>query len=268
MPQLIAISGKKRHGKNAVADLVQEGLEYKGKTVVQRHFADAVKEECAEMLTFHSRAYVLKHLLTFSQNEQTAWGVYSDLFLKRPERGLWGRIKWVLGINRWRSYSPSCTLAKGTPKHHNPYGDYTETYQYLLDCMYGKQGEGMKERFRTWMQWYGTDYARDCIDKNYWRERLAKWVDDNAGEVDFVLIPDARFPNEVEFTKGRGGKVLRVERPTLAFLNEGTEASKHYSETALDDYTGFDWVIKNDKDLATLKRRVHRAMARLYYTPK
>lgn len=53
------------------------------------------------------------------------------------------------------------------------------------------------------------------------------------------LIADLRFPNEVKAIKDRGGLVFRVKR---TFVDT---PSNHTSETALDNYTGWDETIMN-----------------------
>jgi hypothetical protein len=257
MAELIAISGKKRHGKNAVADIIADKLQQRGKTVAIRHWADSVKEECASMLAYHSRADVLKHLLQWSKSEQIALGVYADLFLLPQKPGRWAAMKWKLGIDKYRYYCPIDNVGKHPSEYH-------DAYQYILDCMYGKHGDEMKERFRTWMQWWGTEYKRDCVSINYWRDKLVCWVRDHGDLYDFVLIPDTRFPNEVECVKLLGGKVFRVNRPELVLFDDGL--AQHSSETLLDGYGGFDCVIQNDWGLRQLELNVGKVLARLYPT--
>ena len=61
---------------------------------------------------------------------------------------------------------------------------------------------------------------------------------------ELAIVPDVRFPNEVEAIKQAGGAVIRLERSTL---NDG-----HESETALDkenfDWGNFDFVIDNSNN--------------------
>ena len=66
------------------------------------------------------------------------------------------------------------------------------------------------------------------------------------GEWDFVIIPDTRFPNEIDLLKQEGFIVdhLRVVRP--GFENDLTpEQRMHPSETALDNVEP-DAYINND----------------------
>lgn len=52
------------------------------------------------------------------------------------------------------------------------------------------------------------------------------------------IVPDVRFPNEAKAIKEHGGILLRVNRDTG--YND-----THASEIALDNYSGFDYVIDN-----------------------
>lgn len=52
-----------------------------------------------------------------------------------------------------------------------------------------------------------------------------------------IVTPDVRFPNEVECIHDLHGLVIRLTRSPLP--------DTHASETALDNYTGFDYIINN-----------------------
>jgi hypothetical protein len=110
------------------------------------------------------------------------------------------------------------------------------------------------------LQTLGTEWARSCYE-NVWVEhtiRTAKALlvpDDTdspfwgnqysakkglfKGIIDFyrvpaagVVIPDVRFPNELEAIKKAGGKIWRIIRPGAGLTGS---ARAHVSETALDD---------------------------------
>ena len=75
-------------------------------------------------------------------------------------------------------------------------------------------------------------------------------------EWDYVLIPDTRFPNEIEYVKSSWvGEsdiyTIRVDRPN--FDSGATEEQlKHESECALDDYE-FDSLVTNSGTLDDLR---------------
>lgn len=78
------------------------------------------------------------------------------------------------------------------------------------------------------------------------------------------IISDTRFINEVAAIKERGGVVVRVNRP--ADVDENPAESKHASETALDDYTDWDYVIENDGTLEDLVEKVRKMLTHFKIT--
>ena len=54
-----------------------------------------------------------------------------------------------------------------------------------------------------------------------------------------AIISDVRFVNEVEGIQNKDGKVIRLTRHVLV--------DEHQSETALDDFDGFDHVCDNQE---------------------
>lgn len=111
------------------------------------------------------------------------------------------------------------------------------------------------ETGRSMLQRVGTDVVRKN-SPNTWVEIMISLLKGMYTEYDVVLIPDVRFPNEIEnVVKAFQGEsevlTVRVERPD--FDNGLTPEEKtHISETALDDYC-FDLYVKNVGDLERLR---------------
>ena len=103
---------------------------------------------------------------------------------------------------------------------------------------------------RELLQHFGTDIVR----KNYqdtWVDMMIALLKGIYTEYDYVIIPDVRFPNEVEKMKNNFQCViLRLIRPV--FKTELTQKEQsHISETALDDYE-FEHIIFNSGTLDDL----------------
>lgn len=96
---------------------------------------------------------------------------------------------------------------------------------------------GGKATVRGVMQWWGTDVVRKT-DPDYWARALLEDV--NKARTDNIIIDDIRFPNEVSMVKSCGGFAVRIE-PYRGWKPGG--CADHLSETALDDFTGWDLVI-------------------------
>jgi hypothetical protein len=120
------------------------------------------------------------------------------------------------------------------------YGDLKE----VVDPRWGKTP-------REVLQYVGTDLFRAWIP-DIWIKAALYYIDDNLSDCDLVVIPDCRFPNEAEAVKERGGRVYRVDRPSLG----PTPAAAHESERALLHWKEWDGVIENVSTKNALYRRV------------
>lgn len=85
--------------------------------------------------------------------------------------------------------------------------------------------------------WVNSLFSR--YDSLNYRERSGDIIKPN------LIITDVRMPNEAQAIKDRGGILIKVDRETGYKDN-------HISETALDDYDGWDYVIDNNGTLEEL----------------
>jgi len=69
------------------------------------------------------------------------------------------------------------------------------------------------------------------------------------GKAEDFVITDVRYKNEADLLKKEGAVLIRIER-------EGIELFDHESETQLDDYEDFDYMISNSSSIADLEERV------------
>lgn len=92
----------------------------------------------------------------------------------------------------------------------------------------------------------GTDAIRNQVNKDAWVISLfSKYNTDS-----FWIISDVRFPNEVQYIKKLGGIVVRINRDTT---DDCTRDMQHESETSLDCFREWDFVIDNNAGLDALK---------------
>jgi|TARA_R110000824_G_scaffold45432_1_gene131396 hypothetical protein len=89
---------------------------------------------------------------------------------------------------------------------------------------------------REFLQYFGTEVCRK-IKSNIWVDSCVNRI--NQSETDLAIVSDVRFPNEVEAIQKAGGKVIRLTRKP--------HKDVHDSETSLDSYEGFDYVLDNQK---------------------
>lgn len=130
---------------------------------------------------------------------------------------------------------------------------YADLLKFICKQMLDWDGE--KDEHGRWLlQYVGTDVVRKK-DEDFWAFTLMQIIDclsDFAGW-DFVIIPDARFQNEINMVKDFCFPMLhiRVERPGYdAKLTD--EQRNHPSETGLDDEV-YDLIIVNDGTLRDLR---------------
>jgi len=96
---------------------------------------------------------------------------------------------------------------------------------------------------REVLQFVGTELFRDQMHRDVWVDSVFRkpYRDD-----DIVLVADCRFPNEAEPAL-KHGILIKIERDT------GLSGDSHASETALDDFSGYNYVVDNNGSLDDLK---------------
>jgi len=110
-----------------------------------------------------------------------------------------------------------------------------------------------KSKFeRLMLQWVG-HWGRVLFGKDIWLNRTIKMIAKTKGN---VFVTGVRYPNEIARLKAIGVQSVWIDRPLPARLQAGAFNLGHETEIALDNFTGFDFKIPNDKDLATFLRRV------------
>lgn len=105
---------------------------------------------------------------------------------------------------------------------------------------------GKKDEYgRTLLQDVGT-YGFRWHDENFWVNFIAMVLEVLGDRWDYVLIPDARFPNEINVLKGKGFDVLHL-RVIRSIEDNGLteEQQQHESETALDDVDPDVYILNN-----------------------
>jgi len=84
-------------------------------------------------------------------------------------------------------------------------------------------------------------------DKDLWVKYLINMIETGVVYPDIILVDDWRFPNEYEFIKNITYytvvtiKIVAPEREIL----KGTEYYNDISETSLDNFDGFDYIVDN-----------------------
>ena len=107
------------------------------------------------------------------------------------------------------------------------------------------------EKDRKFLQWIGTDWAREK-DDNVWVNSALKSIENIDGN---VYCSDVRFINEFRALKENGFILIKIERN---LIQSDQNSTNHISENELDNINDSEWnyVIKNDGTLAELYKKI------------
>ena len=101
---------------------------------------------------------------------------------------------------------------------------------------------------RDLLQKLGTEAMRMGLHEDTWVNALMS--DYNAEESNWI-ITDTRFPNEMKAVESRKGIKIKVIRDS-----GNTIGTTHPSETALNDYSNWDYIIDNTGSIEDLQKKV------------
>jgi len=212
--KIIGISGRKQSGKNTVANFISGDI-LQGLNMVQ----DFTLDQDGNL-----------KIKTSDANGNTGWGIFDLLrkdseFISYAESQLWPYVK----IYHFADYLKKICVDLFGLTESQVYGSdedkNTET-SYNMTA-------------REFLQYFGTDIMRKIKD-NIWVEATIKTINQEQSLVS--LIPDVRFPNEIEAIHKAGGVVVRLTRDV--------HGSTHHCESSLDkenfDWSFFDHIIENE----------------------
>jgi len=152
------------------------------------------------------------------------WGEYTDFddYIKgRVESPKFEIVRFADNLKKCASIILGCSLPELEDRHYK---------ESNLGQEWGNNSP------RTLLQKLGTDFGRNMIHQNIWvNSTMATYTP----EKDWI-IPDVRFNNEADIIKNKGGVLIRLNR------NNAGESDLHESESALDNYSKFDYIIENN----------------------
>lgn len=131
---------------------------------------------------------------------------------------------------------------------------YGDLVKYVCKTFFDWDGE-KDEAGRSLLQFVGTDRVR-AKRPNYWVDFVVSIVQMFSDQWDYVIIPDSRFPNEIDCFKEAGFNVTHARVIRAPFVSPLTpEQQTHISETALDGVRA-DVYIPNFGSLEDLEREI------------
>lgn len=245
---IIGISGKKQHGKDTVANIIQyltsplnqnntnfeEFVGYYGR---RRGF-----ESPWEKKQFAAKLKEIVCLIIGCDMDQL-----EDNDFKEKELGEEWRIYEARGWNFENQMEYQILDSKeAIPEGYTFIQDYLPTPRKLLQFIGTECGRKLIHP-NIWVNATMVDYK--YLWKSTGKELVlpkSEYEDSNDITTPNWIITDTRFPNEAKAIKDRGGIIIRVERPNMI------SNDNHSSETSLDNYTNFDAIIINDGSIEYL----------------
>ena len=146
-----------------------------------------------------------------------------------------------------------------------------EYYIYKLEkCVITEYSKYLKNFAKELTDWDGNSntkpraYLQELgdkirnIDSKYFINNMLDDLRIYETLTDNVVISDVRFPDEIEDIKLNYDKVYAIcVENQFSQSNLSIEEQSHITETALEDYAEFDYILAND-DISTLKEKVFK----------
>lgn len=223
MTVVLGFSGKKQSGKDTLLSNITPHL---NGTVKKYSFADGLKNFLVDVMGLRP---------------EQVWG--TDEQKNTKTNYLWENfpdfMRWENG-GRWVDFG-GWQLTSQVPLFESSigFGDFSpERLYWSLKNSGGAVPVNLKSgnmSGRELMQVLGTDICRRMFSQYIWVHATFRLIAKE--KVDYAIIPDLRFPSELNGVQQHGGLVVRLTRD----VSQGDE---HPSETALD---GYDWSLLGDR---------------------
>ncbi len=131
---------------------------------------------------------------------------------------------------------------------------YADLVKYICSQFFDWDGKKDKEG-RTLLQYVGTDVVR-TKEPDFWFNFIINVLEFFPEHWDYVIIPDCRFYNEMQWDR-KIWDVIKVKVERLNFQSPLTkEQQEHPSETGLDLYADFDYIISAESGIYNLEKEV------------
>jgi|LakMenEpi12Oct12_1017442.scaffolds.fasta_scaffold00003_24 hypothetical protein len=227
MAKIIAISGRKQSGKNTVANFITGSI-LKNKGMIQ---------------DFNINNDGNLEIKTTNSKNEIGWGVLDlmrkdEIFINYAENELWPHVKIYHFADPLKEictnlFNIDTKTVYGNDKQKN--NKINLNWEDMPENHDSKKG---RMTAREFMQHFGTNILRKMKDDIWVQATITRIFGENS---EIAIIPDVRFPNEIEAIKDNGGTVIRLTRNVFN--------DPHHCESILDknvyDWSNFDYVIEN-----------------------
>ena len=137
------------------------------------------------------------------------------------------------------------------------YGSYIKEYAKKISNWDGFEETKPRELLQT----LGTEVIRKNIDEDFFIKRLCDDIKVYSYYFDVITISDARFPKEIDAPKEMFDNVYSIKVVRNGFSSPLSDKEQaHSTETALDNYDNYDFVIENDGTIEDLEKKVEKIL--------
>ena len=111
---------------------------------------------------------------------------------------------------------------------------------------------------REFLQQVGVELIKTHIDEHMLVNRVVEDVKVYSYFYDVIIITDARFEDEINYIKDNfeNVSVIRVEGKRERGLTK--DQKEHKTETGLDNFSKYDYVIENDGTVYDLRKKIEK----------
>jgi hypothetical protein len=134
-------------------------------------------------------------------------------------------------------------------------GKYIKFYASEMTGWDGKE----ETKPRQLLQELGTDVIRNKLNKaNMLIERQLDDIEIYSYFYDAIIVPDIRLPKEIDSVKAKFDNVVAIHINRINFESDlSSNQQSHITETAMDNYTNFDYEVTNDT-LEQLEKDIYK----------
>lgn len=112
---------------------------------------------------------------------------------------------------------------------------------------------------RELLQQIGVELIKNQIKENMLIERIVDDIKVYSYFFDVIILSDARFKEEIETIKNKFNNVTVIK--IIGKENKLTELQKnHITETALDNYDKYDYIIENKTTKEELENKIYKVL--------
>lgn len=240
---IYGISGHKQAGKDTVGSIIQYLVDNEQ---VQDKYKITYKEFCKSPYIKRSEWQIKK----FADKLKQILSILTGIPVKDMEKE---EFKNKLLGEEWKVWTYIVNTFEDNWKYSILRNTKKEVEQYIISkgWVLPHPNITIKENhltIREALQYIGTNLFRDKFHTNCWVNALMNEYKDQQW-----LITDVRFPNEVQSIVNRGGKMIRVNRFTK-------NNDLHESETALDNYNDWHYILDNNGTIEELIEQVKQIL--------